>query len=248
MRLGSVLMLAGVAMGLAACMTELGGGNSFVTGSAGQSGNAQGAAKQLVSCNAPLGTVALVESQSPALAQAGLESPLPLIRLMAAQSGCFTVVERGQALTRMKDERDLASGGLLQQGSNVGKAQVVAADYFLTPNVTFSDDNAGALAGALGGLLPSGLGNLGGLAAGLQFKDAESVLTVTDTRTGVQVAIAQGSARSTDLGGLGLGGVSGFGGLGGGYSSTDEGKVVAAAFLDAFNNLVYQVRALAPTG
>jgi hypothetical protein len=246
MRLGSVLMLAGAAMSLTACAsTQLGGGSSFVTGSAGQSGNAKGESEELVSCEAPLGTVALVESQSPALAQAGLESPLPLIRLMASQSGCFTVVERGQALTRMQDERALASGGLLQQGSNVGGAQVVAADYFLTPNVTFSDSNAGALGGALGSLLPS---SLGGLAAGLQFRDAESVLTVTDTRTGVQVAIAQGSARTTDLGGLGLGGVSGFGGLGGGYSSTDEGKVVAAAFLDAFNNLVYQIRALAPTG
>ena len=255
MRITTVLASIGAAATLAACATtQLGGGSSMVTGSAGQNGDARNAATDLVRCDAPLGTVALVEGQYPALAHYNLESPLPLIRLMAAQSRCFTVVERGEALTRMKGERELAESGLLQQGSNVGRAQMVAADYYLTPNVTFSDANAGGLGagigGALGTLLPTSFGSvIGGVAGGLRFREAESVLAVTDTRTGVQVAIAEGSAKTTDLGGgLGLGGLAGFGALGGGYGSTDQGKVVAAAFLDAFNGLVHQVRAMQPTG
>jgi hypothetical protein len=40
---------------------------------------------------------------------------------------------------------------------------------------------------------------------------------------------------------MGLGRLRGFGSLGG-YSNTNEGKVVAGAFLDAFNKLVGQLR------
>jgi hypothetical protein len=67
-------------------------------------------------------------------------------------------------------------------------------------------------------------------------------MMVTDTRSGVQVAVAEGRAKATDLGGgLGLGSIYGFGSLAG-YSKTNEGKVVAGAFLDAFNKLVDQIR------
>lgn len=231
---------------LTACSSmQLGGGSSPVTGSAGEGGDAKGAASQLVQCTAPVGTIALVESQIPALAQIGLTSPVPLIRLMAAQSRCFNVVERGQALTRMTQERQLAAGGLLQAGSNVGGGQMVAADYMITPNVVFSERDAGGIGGALGGLIPAVGGTVvGALAGGLRFREAQAVMMVTDTRSGVQVAVAEGSAKASDLGsGLGLGGLSGFGSLAG-YSNTNQGKVVAGAFLDSFNKLVEQVRLL----
>src|SRR2546427_582422 len=123
-------------MSLAACSSmQVGGGSSPVTGSAGSEGTVAGVAPQLVQCTAPIGTVALVESQIPALAQMGFTSPVPVIRLLAAQSRCFNVVERGQALDRMEQERQLAAGGRLQTGSNVGQGQMVAADYYITPNV-----------------------------------------------------------------------------------------------------------------
>ena len=236
---------------MAGCSTmDVGGGSSPVTGSAGASGEARGASAQLVQCQQPVGTIALVESQIPALAQAGLTSPVPLIRLIAAQSRCFNVVERGQALERMMQERQLATGGMLQQGANIGAGQMVAADYMITPNVVFSQSNAGgggAAIGALGGLIPHvgpALGVGGQLAGGVRFREAQAVMMVTDTRSGVQVAVAEGRAKATDLsGGLGLGSIAGFGSLGG-YSNTDQGKVVAGAFLDAFNKLVEEVRRL----
>src|SRR5262245_18293999 len=110
-------------LGTAAYSTmDVGGGTSPMSGSAGASGYAKGAAPQLIQCQQPVGTIALVEEQIPTLAQAGLTSPVPLIRLIAAQSRCFNVVERGQALKRMLEERNLAKD-MLQPGSNVGRGQ-----------------------------------------------------------------------------------------------------------------------------
>lgn len=240
-------LAGGLLAALAACSsTQLGSGGSAVQGSAGTAGNAQGQELAIRTCEEPLGTMALVERQDTyALAQYGLESPVPMLRLMAAQSGCFAVVERGQALSRMQQERDLASSGMLQGGSNVGGGQMVAADYLLTPFVTFSEDDAGGIGGALGGLLGSSLGNtLAGVVGGVEFQEAQTFLTLVDQRSGVQAASAEGSAKSTDVlgGAFAASGLGGLGGLGG-YGNTNEGKVVAAAFLDAFNGLVDQVRA-----
>ena len=232
-------------LGLAGCSsTELGSGGSMVQGSAGEAGNAQGQQVALRTCEEPLGTIALVERQDTgALAQYGLESPVPLLRLMAGQSGCFAVVERGQALSRMQQERELSNSGMLQGGSNVGAGQMVAADYLLTPFVSFSEDNAGGFAGALGGILPTDIGNaLAGFGGGMQTREAQTLLTVVDQRTGIQIATAEGSAESTDVLGGAIGALGGAGGLGG-YGKTNQGKVVAAAFLDAFNSLVDQVAA-----
>jgi len=232
--------------------TQLGDGGSMVQGSAAEAGGAKNATAALRHCDQPLGTMALVEDQTgTALAQYGLQSPVPLLRLLAAQSGCFAVVERGQALDRMMQERDLASQGLLQTGSNVGGAQMIAADYLLTPFVTFSEDDAGAIAGAagaLGSFLPYGLGaSLTALGGGVKFREAQTMLAATDQRTGLQIATAEGSARTSDIlgGAFTLGGLPGFAGLGG-FANTDQGKVVSAAFLDAFNNLVDQLAARAP--
>ena len=247
MRANALLAMTATIMSLTASLTmQVWGGSAPVTGSAGENGNVKDAASQLVQCSESVGTIALVESQIPALAQKGLTSPVPLIRLIAAQSRCFIVVDRGQALTRMEEERQLAEGGMLQQGANVGGGQMVAADYMITPNVVFSEGNNARAMRALGSLIP-GMGSMGSMGSaligGISFKEAQAVMMVTDTRSGVQVAVAEGRAEASDLGGLGLGSIKGFGSLDG--YSTNEGKVVAGAFLDAFNKLVDQIRARA---
>ena len=134
--------------GCAADQTRLGGGSTMVTGSAGAAGS-QGAAPQLTHCAAPIGTAALIEQDNPMLAQAGLTSPIPLLRIMMAQSNCFQVVDRGQASQALQRERAMASAGELQSGSNMGAGQMKAADFLITPNVVFKDANAGG--GGAGG-------------------------------------------------------------------------------------------------
>ncbi len=100
----------------------------------------------------------------------------------------------------------------------------------------------GAVGGVVGGLFGGRGRALAAIAGGLKFREAQTSMLVTDARSGVQVTSAEGSARKADLN---LGGVLFGGGAGaaaGGYSSTDEGKVIAASLVDNFNNIVSVVR------
>jgi hypothetical protein len=198
----------------------------------------------LEKCDKPIGTLAVHEPQNDVIASLRryqLESPTSLIRMMVQQSNCFTVVERGVAMQNIMQERQLAQGGELQQGSNMGKGQMVTADYVLTPNVLIAEPNAGGVGGGIGGFGRK-LGVVGAIAGGLKFKEAQTSILIADTRTTVQVAAAEGKAKKTDfrLGMLGWGG--GAVGAVGGYTNTNEGKVIAASFLDNYNQIVRSVR------
>jgi curli biogenesis system outer membrane secretion channel CsgG len=203
---------------------------------------------KLEKCATPIGTLAVVEPEAEtlsALGNFGLSTPTSLIRMMVQHSGCFTVVERGAGLSAMQRERALANSGELQQGANVGPGQMVAADFLLTPNVIFSEGNAGGVGGAVGGVLGRRRGVLGGVGAvagGLKFKEAHTSMLVGDVRSGVQVAAADGHAKKTDfrIGVLGFAG--GAAGAVGGYTNTNEGKVIAASFLDNYNAIVRAMR------
>jgi curli biogenesis system outer membrane secretion channel CsgG len=226
-------------LALSGCLqsTELGGASSFAGGSAGLAGNAQGANSALKTCSSPLGTVALVEDQNVYYGRYGLESPLPVLRLMIGQSRCFNVVDRGQAITRIQQEQ-LLSG---RQGS---AQKIVGAQYFLTPNVVFSDPNSGGGSGslaALGRYLPGAIGSLAGN-LGLQRSEVQSVLFLTQTSTGLQVAAAEGSAKNSDLSVGGFSWLSGLGGAANAYASTDLGKLVIASLVDGYNKLVTQLQ------
>ncbi len=191
-------------------------------------------------CNKKLGVLAVAEPQGGwnYLSQYGLGSPAALLRMLVQQSGCFDVVERGQAMQNIQQERALAAAGEMRQESNIGKGQMQAADFVMTPNVQIGASNTGGLGGFLGGKL----GIVGAIAGGLKFKEASTSLLLADVRSSIQVAGAEGKATKTDfsLGGIGFGGGA-VGGLGG-YTSTPEGKLIAASFLDNYNKIVLAVR------
>jgi hypothetical protein len=218
-----------------------------VQGSAGPSGAQNSGGLQ--QCEKPMGALAVVEPQdevTQSLARFNLQSPTGLIRLMVQQSNCFVVVERGVAMKNMQQERALAEAGELRQGSNIGGGQMVGADFVLTPSVVFSEGNAAGVGGAVAGLFRDKSPALAGLAGGLKFKEAQTSMLVTDARSGVQVAAAEGSAKKADLRlGAFLAGVNpSFAGAGalGGYQNTNEGKVITASFTDNYNNIVAAVR------
>jgi hypothetical protein len=220
-----------------------GQGGSVVKGAAGTDGSTGD--KGLEHCDKPMGAVAVVEPQSEilsALTRYRLSSPVGLIRMMIQQSNCFIVVERGAGMQNIMQERALASGGESRQGSNMGGGQMVAADFVLTPSVVFSENNAGGVGGAVGGILGRRSPVLGAVAGGLKFKEAQTSMLLADARSGVQVSAAEGSTRKADLrlGGALFGG--GVGAAGGGYGNTNEGKIIAAAFLDNYNQVVGVVR------
>src|SRR5262249_48182315 len=234
----AAIVLAAAA-GHAQSMTDMkkGGAASAVQGAAGPSG-AQGAASDLEHCDRPMGSMAVVQPPSfvvASLARYQLGSPTGLLRLMIQQSNCFLVVERGVGMQNLMQERALAKSGELRQGSNMGGGQMVTADFVMTPSVVFSEDDAGgvgAAVGALGGLLGTGGRVLGAAVGGLKFKEAQTSMLVADSRSGLQVAAAEGNASKADfqLGGFLAG--AGVGGALGGYTNTNEGKMIAASFAD----------------
>ncbi len=205
-------------------------------------------------CGQPLGTLAVNEEFNNVAAiwtihyldQYGERSTVPILRLLAQQSGCFVVVGRGNDFHHMMLERRMAAAGELRGKSNFGKGQMVAADYTVEPTLIFKTNRAGGWGMMAGALLPA-FGPLVGMAASsLNTKHAQSMLTMVDNRSGIQVAVAEGSSSSIDIGGLfGMLGEEGLGGLGG-YANTPEGKLVVAAMTDAFNNLVRATRKYKP--
>jgi len=241
----SALLLLGAAAANGAGPTgyKQGSGGTLVDGAAGPNG-ATGKSG-IRRCDKPFGAVTVVEPQSyvmQALSRRGLQSPTSLIRLMVQQSNCFIVVDRGMGMQNLMQERDLAASGELRAGSNLGGGQMMAADYVLTPTVVFSEDDAGAVGAAVSGVISRHNPLLGSVASGLKFQEAQTSMMLTDARSGIQVAAAEGSTRKADLQlSTSLLGTRA-GGTVGGYGKTNEGKIIAAALLDNFNNVVEVVR------
>lgn len=251
-----VIIMAFAMLLFSGCSTmDLGKGSSVATGSAGNDG-AKGEAKELVKCQKPVATVEIDTGGSEPAGMSGRQyvvvaqqmglppDPLPLVKLMIAQTGCFTVVDRSAGLRAAKREHELAEAGLTRKGSTVKKGQVIEAQYTLQPQILFSEDNAGGGA-AIGFVANMFIPGTGQLAAGaFRLKQVQVMITLINNDTLVQAGVSTGSAQSTDVG---IGGAF-FGGLGGAagaaFSNTNEGKVVAAALLDAVNKLVPHVQSL----
>src|SRR4051794_23732291 len=142
-RINGTLRATGIGMliAVAGCQgtPQLGSGGSLVTGSAGAAG-AQKASRELIRCNQPLGRAAVAESDTDGimpLPMFNLQSPVPLLRLIMAQSNCFTVVDRSVAVRLLQQEQILTGK----------QANFVSIDYLIVPNVIFSNQDAGGLEG-----------------------------------------------------------------------------------------------------
>lgn len=240
--LGSVVCLS-----LAACVSTnptMGDSGAKTAGTGSAAGSAtSNANSELERCPKTLGTLAVVEEQDAPwyyeLRRNNLQSTVPVIRMLVQQSNCFVVVERGRAMQNMKQERDLDASGEMRAGSNFGKGQIAAADYTLNPTVTFSQKGTGGVGLAVGGVLG---GVLGGVAGSMKFNEASTMMLLIDNRSGVQLAAAEGSSRNIDFGFFG-GAYPGLFVGAGGYGKTPEGKLVIAAFADAYNQMVRSLRA-----
>jgi len=240
-------LLIPLLLSLSACATAptigASGAKTVATGAAGGA-NAVDANGQLERCDRSLGTLTIVEeSNQPWInqftAQYRTQSTVPLLRMIIQQSNCFVIVERGQAFRQMQGERELMQSGELRKTSNIGKGQMVAADYTMTPSITFSQKGTGGVNGLVGGRIGVVASLVGG---SMKSNEASTMLLLTDNRSGIQLAAAEGSARNWDMGFMagffqhGLAGASGF-------SNTPEGKVLAASFMDSYNQMVKAVRA-----
>ena len=204
---------------------------------------------QIPVCSRNLGTIAVRQPENHWWEGLGLASPEALLKVFVRQSGCFTLVERGEAFKMIQQERELSSGGQLQQGSNMGGGQLKAADYILVPDIASKNADASGtnIGGILGGFVGHGVGTV--LAnINIHSSTADVVLTIDDVRTGEEGPIAQGHGSKTDVGfggGAGWGNWSGGGGVDvSSYQNTDIGQVVALAYIDAYSKLVDQMGGL----
>lgn len=233
-------------------------GGPVLAQTAGKGGTGVDENTELPRCAQPLGVVALVEEKAPsptdglagelspgmaallrvAEAQQGggtaRVDPLPLIKLMAARSNCFRVADRGAAMGALERERAMTGAAPSQS--------LVKADYLISAQVLYSDAKSRESGGGIGGAF--------GSAVGLKTKTLESqvLLSLIDVDTGLQEAVATGSARKKDVGVIGGGLLLGLGvgALGGTYGSTDIGKITSIAVLDAFRKLILEAQVRLP--
>lgn len=220
-------------------------------GSSGHQAQARGT-QDIPHCSRNLGTIAIVEPDNQWWREYNLGSPEAILKIIVQRSGCFGLVNRGRAMQSRAMERALADNGELQDGSNLGRGQVKAADYFLEPDIVSANRNSGGsnVGGVLGGIGGMFGGGFGALAGGINVKKGEAnvTLSVVDARTTEEKALTEGYARKSDVSfGAGAGGWFGgtFGGVaGGGYQDTAIGQIIVLAYIDAYTKLVTQLGGL----
>lgn len=206
--------------------TQLGDG-SVTTGSTVPPSAEQKVA-QLPRCQQPLATLAIEERQIEALAALGLTPPTPVIRAYVSESNCFQVVDPNAA--------EIAA----RYGA---KQKPVVPDYLLTANIVSENPNAGGGTANVGSFLPGGAGRFL-QSVSINTSEVKTTLTLSDTRTGLQVALINGQAQTTDVG-FSFGQVTRRGAVSfGAYSDTPIGRTTSAALLDAYIKLVRHVESL----
>ena len=206
--------------------------------------------REIPRCTRNLGVVAIVEPDNKWWRELSLGSPEAILRVFVQRSGCFTLVNRGRSLKSRAMERALADAGELQRGSNIGRGQVRAADYFMQPDIVSTNNNSGG--GGFGAGIAGGLfgRSFGGLMGGIKVKKGEAnvTLSIVNARTTVEEALTEGYARKSDVSfGGGAGGFLGgafVGAGGGGYQNTRIGQIIVLAYLDAYTQLVTQLGGL----
>jgi curli biogenesis system outer membrane secretion channel CsgG len=243
--LGTSLLLATFLLSGCETMPTMGGSSGNAVSGSASGASSEGANDKLEHCSRSLGTLAVTEDQGAGWWSAyshrypSLGSTVPVLRTMIQQSNCFVVVDRGRAMNNMRQERELMNSGEMRSGSNFGKGQMVAADYAMSPSIQFSANDTGGIGAALGGLFGN---KVGALAGNLKSNEAATTLLLTDNRSGVQISSSVGNAKNFDFNLLGgMFGSRGFGSLGS-YSKTPEGKVLLAAFVDSYNQMVRSLR------
>ncbi len=158
------------------------------------------------------------------------------------------MVDRSSGLAATIGEQELKDRGITRKDGTLQKGQAIEAQYTLAPSLTFSEMDAGRGFAAILAAIPfvRDLAAIIGIVEQTKQKEAQTVFLLTDNQTTEQIAAATGSARITDfgLGGLVIGKLGGAGNLS--WSNSNEGKVIAAAFLDAHDKLVVQLRSMKP--
>lgn len=233
--------------GCLATAPSVGGGSGTGAGGAAAGGSSEGANASLERCPQTLGTLRIEENTNASWYAAYSSryrtgSTVPALRLLVQQSNCFVIVERGRAMQGIQQERTLSRSDEGRAGSNFGTGQMVAADYTLSPEILLSDKGGTQAKGLLAGVRGLAGTALSAVAGSMSTNEASTMLLLVDNRSSVQIAAAEGYSKNIDFGLSGWGFGGGSVGGAGAFTSTPEGKVLMAAFMDSYNKMVVALR------
>ena len=221
-----------------------GQGGSVVQGAAGTEGGVGD--NGLEHCDKPMGAMAVVEPQNEILTGAStrynLQSPVGLIRMMIQQSNCFIVVERGVGMQNMMQERALAAAGEARAGIEHGRRP----------------DGGGRLHPDAGGRVlreqRRRRRRRGRRPARAQAPRSARSPAASSSRKRRRACSSptraaacrwprpRAAPRRPTSGSAPACSAAAAAAAGGGYGNTNEGKIIAAAFMDNYNNVVKVVR------
>jgi hypothetical protein len=243
-----VFQLGACAALLSGCLATaptVGGGNATAATGAAAGSSSVGANEKLERCDKTLGVLRIDEDTGSGWYRyygPRLGSTAPLLSMIIMQSNCFVIVERGIAERSMTDEVSRSRGEESRESSTRGKGQQVVADYLLRPEIVLaSKGGSGGSLGGIGRALPGAFGVVAG-AVGVKQNEVGTALTLIDIRSSIRLSASEGYSKNTNfsLGGIGIGNSAAVGGSA--YARTDEGKLVSAAFVDAYNKMVVALR------
>lgn len=189
---------------------------------------------KLATCEASLGSIAVVEGDTQGWSKYGLGSPRELVNELARQSGCFT-------------PHSPASGGAADFLMNVvaGDSEEVDQSVELAKSAAMEGlIRSGAATSMLGSVPGAGavLGMFGGL--GGKKKRLAAGIKLLSPASGQAIAVGQGEVRKSTLT-FGGAGAWNAGAAATGYGSSANGKMLVEAFVLAFNDLVEERAAIA---
>lgn len=190
---------------------------------------------RITRCSTRIGAAAITEADTNAqtLTSAGLpRSMAPLVRQLLMQTRCFAVVERGAAFAALENEIRIRELQGLDRAHQM--ATMTAADYVIRAEIVFAEQTGGGKTG-----LGAVFGNLiGGVGTETRSREALIVMSAVDARTSeiVAASFGRGTNDTAGVGSIMLGG--GLLALQGGWLDTPQAKPVAAALVDAWNQLL----------
>lgn len=191
---------------------------------------------ELVTCTESLGTIAVVEGDTQGWSEYGLGSPRALVNSLATESGCFT--PHNPASGAPADFlMNIVAGNSEEVDKSIEAAKSAAMEGLVrsgaASSVLRSVPGAGAVLGMFGGLG----GKKKTLAAGVKLLSPANGLTI---------ATGQGVVKKSTLTFGGSGGLNAAAAASG-YGGSKDGKMLAEAFVIAFNDLVAQKAAIVAT-
>ena len=188
---------------------------------------------QLQTCEQSYGTIAVVDGDTQGWTEYGLGSPRELINTLAIESGCFTPLNptSGQSADFLLN---VIGGSKEEVDKSVELAKSAAIEGLW---------RSGAAAGVLskvpiGGALLGAFGGFGG-----KKKQVAAAIKVLSPATGQTITVGSGEVKKTTLD-FGGGNAWTQGAQAAGYAGNKNGKLMAEAFVIAFNAVSAQGAAL----